>query len=97
MTLSSPEQPNGGESAIADDEEDTGNESDESSGSSSSDSSSSDSESETEVVELDREGNVKPKRRPFVGSIFEGKLASFIICDECKNGTSSLRLTARQH
>ncbi|GAA5886814.1 hypothetical protein JCM16303_005714 [Sporobolomyces ruberrimus] len=85
MTLSSPEQPNGGESAIADDEEDTGNESDESSGSSSSDSSSSDSESETEVVELDREGNVKPKRRPFVGSIFEGKLASFIICDECKN------------
>ncbi|GAA5968122.1 hypothetical protein JCM3765_005857 [Sporobolomyces pararoseus] len=78
-----------GESAVADSgaEENDGNESDESSGgSSSSDSASSDSsDSEMETFELDKNGNAKPNRRPFVGSIFEGKLASFIICDECKN------------
>lgn len=83
----------GGESAIVDSgaEEKDGNESDESSGgSSSSDSASSDSsDSEMETFELDKNGNAKPNRRPFVGSIFEGKLASFIICDECKNGMFS--------
>ncbi|GAA5959948.1 hypothetical protein JCM21900_001436 [Sporobolomyces salmonicolor] len=70
------------ESAEADDE-DRGNESDASSASSSSSSSSStdeDGESEDEGA-----GERKGKMRPFVGSIFEGKLASFIICDECKN------------
>ncbi|GAA5909520.1 uncharacterized protein JCM6883_003973 [Sporobolomyces salmoneus] len=78
-----------GEAASVDGEgEKDGNESDEEedSGSSSSDSSSSDSsDSELETFELDKDGNVKPNRRPFVGTIFEGKLASFIICDECKN------------
>ncbi|GAA5932107.1 uncharacterized protein JCM15063_001121 [Sporobolomyces koalae] len=53
-----------------------------SSGSSSSDSSSSDTDSEQEQVARD---STVVKRRPFVGSVFEGKLASFIICDECKN------------
>ncbi|GAA6063870.1 hypothetical protein JCM10212_003606 [Sporobolomyces blumeae] len=81
----------GGESAIDDeDDEASGNESDSSdargSGSSSSSSNSSDDEdSDVDVLELDENGVPKPKRRPFVGSIFEGKLASFIICDECKN------------
>ncbi|GAA5869087.1 hypothetical protein JCM1840_000464 [Sporobolomyces johnsonii] len=70
------------ESAVADDEDD-GNESDESSASSSS--SSSSSTEEEEVSEAEGTGEGKGKMRPFVGSIFEGKLASFIICDECKN------------
>lgn len=78
----------GNGSAIVDgsEEEDAASESEESSGSSSSSSSSSDDEVAVEVVQLDQDGKVRPKKRPFVGSIFEGKLASFIICDECKNG-----------
>ncbi|GAA6007104.1 hypothetical protein JCM10207_001509 [Rhodosporidiobolus poonsookiae] len=50
----------------------------------SSDSSSGD-EAESESEEQKRVRRRKRTMRPFVGSIFEGKLASFIICDECKN------------
>ncbi|GAA6039316.1 hypothetical protein JCM8097_003261 [Rhodosporidiobolus ruineniae] len=57
--------------------EDEGDESD----SESSSSSESEAESEEEIGEEER----KKRMRPFVGSIFEGKLSSFIICDECKN------------
>lgn len=80
----------GNGSAIAESSEaEEESESDESSGSSSSSSSSSDEEMAVEAIQVDQDGKVIPKKRPFVGSIFEGKLASFIICDECKNGASS--------
>jgi len=71
--------------------EDSGCESDASSSSgssSSSSSSSSDDESDTDEAALSPRERKKRELRPFVGSIFEGKLASFIICDECKNGAS---------
>lgn len=55
------------------------------------------SSSDEEASESDEEGEGGGKgsgdamrrsgeMRPFVGSIFEGKLSSFIICDECKTG-----------
>lgn len=79
--------------SAAPEEDESGNESDtSSSGSSSSSSSSSSSEddevSDSEVDErrLTLRQRKRRELRPFVGSIFEGKLASFIICDECKNG-----------
>ncbi|GAA5825583.1 hypothetical protein JCM3770_006894 [Rhodotorula araucariae] len=64
------------------DAEDSGSESDTSSSSSSS---SSDDELDGAVKALTSRERKKRQLRPFVGSIFEGKLASFIICDECKN------------
>lgn len=70
---------------LAESEDDSGDESDASSASSSS-SSSSDADSDIEEARLTEWQRKKRKLRPFVGSIFEGKLASFIICDECKNG-----------
>ncbi|GAA5884144.1 hypothetical protein JCM3774_004553 [Rhodotorula dairenensis] len=73
-------------------EDESGNESDASSSSSSSGSSSSSSseddessDSEVDTRRLTLRERKKRALRPFVGSIFEGKLASFIICDECKN------------
>lgn len=83
-----PEEPR----AVATFDDESGNESDESSsGSSSSSSSSSSSDDELSESEVDEQRLTLRQRkkrtlRPFVGSIFEGKLASFIICDECKNG-----------
>ncbi|BGP50791.1 hypothetical protein JCM10450v2_006717 [Rhodotorula kratochvilovae] len=65
------------------DAEDSGSESDASSSSSSS--SSSDDESDADEKALTPRERKKRQLRPFVGSVFEGKLASFIICDECKN------------
>lgn len=75
-------------------EDESGNESDTlSSGSSSSSSSSSEddeaSDSEVDERRLTLRQRKRRQLRPFVGSIFEGKLASFIICDECKNGESA--------
>ncbi|BGP34519.1 hypothetical protein JCM10296v2_006341 [Rhodotorula toruloides] len=72
------------QAVVSESEEDSGDESDASSASSSS-SSSSDAESDVEETRLTERQRKKRKLRPFVGSIFEGKLASFIICDECKN------------
>ncbi|GAA5973137.1 hypothetical protein JCM11641_006287 [Rhodosporidiobolus odoratus] len=49
--------------------------------------SSSDSDGESSSSEEEGEEQKKRRKsgmRPFVGSVFEGKLASFIICDECK-------------
>ncbi|GAA5903674.1 hypothetical protein JCM8208_003655 [Rhodotorula glutinis] len=74
----------------APDADDDGHESDASSSSSgssssSSSSSSSDDESDSDERALSPRERKKRQLRPFVGSIFEGKLASFIICDECKN------------
>ncbi|GAA5988749.1 hypothetical protein JCM10908_006155 [Rhodotorula pacifica] len=72
-------------------EDESGNESDtSSSGASSSSSSSSEDEDESLDSDVDERRLTLRQRkkralRPFVGSIFEGKLASFIICDECKN------------
>lgn len=76
---------------VSESEEDSGDESDASSASSSS-SSSSDAESDVEETRLTERQRKKRTLRPFVGSIFEGKLASFIICDECKNGACSVSL-----
>ncbi|BGP19117.1 hypothetical protein JCM10213_005642 [Rhodosporidiobolus nylandii] len=45
----------------------------------------SSSEDEGQLSEGEEDKVKKGKMRPFVGSVFEGKLASFIICDECKN------------
>lgn len=72
-------------------EAESGNESDTSSSGSSSSSSSSSEDDEISDSEVDERRLTLRQRkrrelRPFVGSIFEGKLASFIICDECKNG-----------
>lgn len=61
----------------ADDEEDE--ETEESSGGSGSSSDSSESEHEQE-----KEKREKP--RPFIDSVFGGKLASVVICDECQHG-----------
>ncbi|GAA5843435.1 hypothetical protein JCM9279_002102 [Rhodotorula babjevae] len=66
-------------------ESDASSSSSSSSGSSSSSSSSSDDESDSDERALSPRERRKRQLRPFVGSIFEGKLASFIICDECKN------------
>lgn len=71
-------------------EAESGNESDTSSSGSSSSSSSSSEDDEISDSEVDERRLTLRQRkrrelRPFVGSIFEGKLASFIICDECKN------------
>ena len=79
--------------ALAAAEDDDGHESDASSSSSGSSSSSSSSDDESDADERALSPRERKKRqlRPFVGSIFEGKLASFIICDECKNGASSSR------
>ncbi|BGP26857.1 ubiquitin carboxyl-terminal hydrolase 16/45 [Rhodotorula toruloides] len=72
------------QASVSESEDESDDESDASSASSSS-SSSSDAESEIEEMRLTERQRKKRKLRPFVGSIFEGKLASFIICDECKN------------
>lgn len=75
-------------------ESDASSSADDVSSSSSSSSSSDDELSEWETDERKLTPRQKKKRslRPFVGSIFEGKLASFIICDECKNGKEALFL-----
>lgn len=62
----------------ADDEEGE-EESEESSGGSGSSSDSSESEDEEEGLKED-------KPRPFIDSVFGGKLASVVICDECQHG-----------
>ncbi|KPV73906.1 uncharacterized protein RHOBADRAFT_54494 [Rhodotorula graminis WP1] len=76
--------PNGAAHLAADDSSHESDASSSSSGSSSS-SSSSDDESDSDERALSPRERKKRQLRPFVGSIFEGKLASFIICDECKN------------
>ncbi|GAA5825818.1 hypothetical protein JCM11251_000013 [Rhodosporidiobolus azoricus] len=49
----------------------------------------SDSGSSSSEEEEEQDGNKgtggKDHMRPFVGTVFEGKLSSFIICDECKH------------
>ncbi|KDE04930.1 hypothetical protein MVLG_04686 [Microbotryum lychnidis-dioicae p1A1 Lamole] len=57
-------------------------------GSSSSSSPSSDSGSDDEVndpFEIGPDGTPQLKMRPFISSIFEGKLTSVVVCDECRH------------
>lgn len=61
-----------------------------SSRSSSSSSSSSDSEAEEEHHDWDAQGQPHVERKPFIASVFDGKLASIVICEECKHGQCSL-------
>lgn len=64
-------------------EEESSSESD----SSSSSSESSEDEEDEEHQDVDAQGNPQPKMKPFIASVFDGKLASVVICDECKHGT----------
>lgn len=71
-------------------EEETSSESDSSS------SSSESSEDEDEQQDVDPQGQPQPKMRPFIASVFDGKLASVVICDECKHGAFRMR-TSREN
>ncbi|SCV67680.1 BQ2448_5291 [Microbotryum intermedium] len=66
-----------------------GDDDDASDESSSSSSSSSDSDSDNDAkddpFEMGPDGTPQLKMRPFISSIFEGKLTSVVVCDECKH------------
>ncbi|GAA5995963.1 uncharacterized protein JCM10292_004858 [Rhodotorula paludigena] len=81
---SPPAEPAAAPEASDADGEDSESESDDASSSS-----SSESEDEVDETALTERQRKQRKLRPFVGTIFEGKLASFIICDECKNVSST--------
>lgn len=67
--------------------EESSSESEEDSSSSSSESSADETE---ELVDVDASGKQQQRMKPFIASVFDGKLASVVICDECKHGECSL-------
>lgn len=73
-------------------EEESSSESD----SSSSSSESSEDEEDEDHQDVDAQGNPQPRMKPFIASVFDGKLASVVICDECKHGESLKRCGARR-
>ena len=64
----------------------SGSESEGESSSSSSSSSSSEEDEPEELHDVDADGKLQTRMKPFIASVFDGKLASVVICDECKHG-----------
>lgn len=83
-----PGQDDGDASSEEDLEDDDEEDEVDSEASSSTSSSSSDSDGDDKEEQLDWDADGKPhvKRKPFIANVFDGKLASIVICEECKHG-----------